>query len=266
VTSEVRAPMLVDSHCHLDFPDFAAERDSVVVRARAAGVETMLTISTRLDQFDGVRAIAEAYDGIWCSVGAHPHEAADHGGVAVEQLLALASHPKVVGIGETGLDFHYDLSPRDIQEQVFRAHIAASHASGLPLIIHAREADHEIARILDEERPPPGVMHCFSSGRALAETALDLGFFISISGIVTFRNAEELRMIVRDLPLDRLLVETDAPYLAPVPYRGKRNEPAFVAATAAAVAKLKGIEAEQLASATRDNFFRLFTKASPAAR
>ncbi len=168
--------MLVDSHCHLDFPDFAAERDAVVARARTAGVETMLTIGTRLDQFEGVRAIAEAYDGIWCSVGAHPHEAADHAELAAEQLVALAQHPKVVGIGETGLDFHYDLSPRDIQERVFRAHIAASRTSGLPLIIHAREADAEIARILDEERPPPGVLHCFSSGRGLAEKALELGF------------------------------------------------------------------------------------------
>jgi TatD DNase family protein len=255
--------MLIDSHCHLDFLDFAAERDAVIDRARAAGVATMLTIGTRLDQFDGVRAIAEAYDGVWCSVGAHPHEAADHAALVAEQLVALSGHPKVVGIGETGLDFHYDLSPRDIQERVFRAHIAASQASGLPLIIHAREADREIAGILEETRPPPGVLHCFSSGRALAETALELGFYVSISGIVTFRNAEELRAIVRDLPLDRLLVETDAPYLSPVPYRGKRNEPAYVAATAAAVAGLKGVEPAHLASITHENFFRLFTKASP---
>jgi TatD DNase family protein len=178
----------------------------------------------------------------------------------------LAAHPKVVGIGETGLDFHYDLSPRDVQESVFKAHIAASHGTGLPLIIHAREADGEIARILGEERPPPGVLHCFSSGRALAEAALALGFYISISGIVTFKNAEELRAIVRDVPLDRLLVETDAPYLAPVPHRGKRNEPAFVAVTAAAVASLKGIDAQRLAAVTRENFFRLFKKASPAAQ
>jgi TatD DNase family protein len=258
-----RVSSLVDSHCHLDFPDFAAERDAVVGRARAAGVGTMLTICTRLDQFDGVRAIAEAYDDIWCSVGAHPHEAADHAPLLTDQLVALTDHPKVVGIGETGLDFHYDLSPRDIQERVFRTHIEASRACGLPLIVHAREADEEIARILEEERPPPGVLHCFSSGRALAETAIGLGFYISISGIVTFRNADGLREIVRDLPLDRLLVETDAPYLAPVPYRGKRNEPAFVAATAAAVAALKSVDAERLAAATRDNFFRLFTKATP---
>ena len=260
-----RGPMLVDSHCHLDFPDFAAERDAVIARARAAGVETMLTICTRLDHFDGVRAIAEAHDGIWCSVGAHPHEAADHAQLLTDRLLALTDHRKVVGIGETGLDFHYDLSPRDIQERIFRVHIAASCASGLPLIIHAREADREIAQILEEERPPPGVFHCFSSGRALAETAIALGFYVSISGIVTFRNAEELRSIVRDLPLDRLLVETDAPYLAPVPYRGKRNEPAFVAATSATVAALKGVDPEEIAAVTHDNFFRLFTKATPSA-
>jgi TatD DNase family protein len=255
--------MLVDSHCHLDFPDFAPEREAVIARAFAAGIGTMLTICTRLDPFAGVEAIAESDPRIWCSVGAHPHEAADHAGLLIDQLIALAAHPRVVGIGETGLDFHYDLSPRDVQEQVFRTHIAASHATGLPLIIHAREADGEIAAILADEKPPPGVLHCFTGGRALAEAAVTLGFYISISGIVTFRNAEDLRAIVRDLPLDRLLVETDAPYLAPVPYRGKRNEPAFVTATAAAVAALKGIEPEALAAATTENFFRLFAKATP---
>ena len=258
--------MLVDSHCHLDFSDFAAEREKIIERARSAGIETMLTISTRLDEFDRVRTITEEHDGIWCSVGAHPHEAKDHTALAPRQLVGLALHPKVVGLGETGLDFHYDLSPRDIQERVFRIHIEASHESGLPLIIHARKADREVARILEEERPPPGVMHCFSSGRALAEAALGLGFYISISGIVTFRNAEELRAIVRDLPLDRLLVETDAPYHAPVPYRGKRNEPAFLAATAATVAELKGIELRHLAEMTSANFFRLFGKANAPAR
>jgi len=236
--------MLVDSHCHLDFPDFAAEREAVIARARAAGVGAMLTISTRLDQFAGVRAIAEADDRIWCSVGAHPHEAADHAALTAERLIALAQHERVVGIGETGLDFHYDLSPRDVQERVFAAHIAASKATGLPLIIHAREADDEIAAIL-------------------AEAALALGFYISISGIVTFKNAEGLREIVRDVPADRLLVETDAPYLAPVPYRGRRNEPAFVAATAAAIAALRGVDADALAAQTTSNFFRLFRKAMP---
>jgi TatD DNase family protein len=257
--------MLVDSHCHLDFPDFAPERDAVIARAFAAGIGTMLTICTRLDQFAGVEAIAESNGRIWCSVGAHPHEAADHGDLLANQLVALSAHPRVVGIGETGLDFHYNLSPREVQEQVFRTHIAASQATGLPLIIHAREADEEIAAILSQERPPPGVLHCFTGSRALAETAVALGFYISISGIVTFRNAEDLRAIVRDLPLDRLLVETDAPYLAPVPYRGKRNEPAFVVATAAAVAALKEIEPEALAEATTANFFRLFAKAQPPA-
>jgi TatD DNase family protein len=257
--------MLVDSHCHLDFPDFAPERDAVIGRAFAAGIGTMLTICTRLDQFDGVRTIAESDPRIWCSVGAHPHEAADHATLIADRLVALAAHPRVVGIGETGLDFHYDLSPHDVQERVFRAHIAASQATGLPQIIHAREADSEIAAILAAEKPPPGVLHCFTGSRALAEAAVDLGFYISISGIVTFRNAEDLRAIVRDVSLDRLLVETDAPYLAPVPYRGKRNEPAFVTATAAAVAALKGIEAEELAAVTTANFFRLFAKASAPA-
>jgi TatD DNase family protein len=254
--------MLVDSHCHLDFPDFAEERDAVIGRARAAGVGTMVTICTRLDEFPAVRAIAEADDDIWCSVGVHPHEAADYAEIAPNDLATLAAHPRVIGIGETGLDFHYDHSPREVQERVFRAHIAASQASGLPLIVHAREADAEIARILHEERATAGVLHCFSSGRALAEAALDLGFYISISGIVTFRNAEELRAIVRDVPLERLLVETDAPYLAPVPYRGRRNEPAYVATTAAAVAALKQIEPAALAAVTTDNFFRLFHKAT----
>jgi TatD DNase family protein len=263
VEEDPEQPMLVDSHCHLDFPDFAPERDAVIARAFAAGVGTMLTICTRLDQFDGVRAIAESDPRLWCSVGAHPHEAADHAELSAERLVALASQPRVVGIGETGLDFHYDLSARDIQARVFRGHIAASRATGLPLIIHAREADAEMAAILAEEQPPPGVLHCFTSGRALAETALELGFYISVSGIVTFRNADDLRAIVRDLPLDRLLVETDAPYLAPVPYRGKRNEPAFVAATAAFVAELRGIELRALAEATTANFFRLFKKAVP---
>jgi TatD DNase family protein len=253
--------MLVDSHCHLDFPDFAPERDAVIARAFAAGIGTMVTICTRLDQFAGVEAIAASDDRIWCSVGAHPHEAADHGDLLADRLVELAAHKRVIGIGETGLDFHYDLSPRDIQERVFRTHIAASQATGLPLIIHAREADGDVAAILAAEKPPPGVLHCFTGSRGLAEAALELGFYISISGIVTFRNAEDLRAIVRDVPLDRLLVETDAPYLAPVPYRGKRNEPAFVAATAAAVAGLKGIEPEALADATTENFFRLFGKA-----
>ncbi len=257
--------MLVDSHCHLDVADFAPERDAVVARARAAGIGTMLTIGTRLDEFAGVRAIAERYDDVWCSVGAHQHEAADHTATTTADLVALAAHERVVGIGETGLDYHYNHSPRDTQELVFRAHIRAACDTGLPLIIHAREADVDIARVLRDEGARAGVLHCFSSGRGLAEAALDLGFYISISGIITFKNAEELRAIVRDVPLERLLVETDAPFLAPVPYRGKRNEPAYVAATAAAVARLKGVAPDELAAATTENFFRLFRKAVPPA-
>ncbi|HEX3863956.1 MAG TPA: TatD family hydrolase [Stellaceae bacterium] len=253
--------MLVDSHCHLDFPDFAEEREAVIARARAAGIGTMLTIGTRLDQFPGVRAIAEAHDDIWCSVGAHPHEASDHAAITADNLAALAGHPRVIGIGETGLDFHYDHSPHNVQEEVFRTHIAAARQAGLPLIVHARSADDDIARVLRDERATTGVLHCFSSGRALAEAALDLGFYISISGIVTFRNADDLRAIVRDVPLDRLLVETDAPFLAPIPYRGKRNEPAYVATTAMSVAALKNVSPEELAITTTANFFNLFRKA-----
>ncbi|HEV2302864.1 MAG TPA: TatD family hydrolase [Stellaceae bacterium] len=258
--------MLVDSHCHLDFKDFGEDRDSVIERASAAGVGAILAISTRLDEFPQVRALAEAYDGIWCSVGAHPHEAADHAALEPRALSELAAGPKVVAIGETGLDFHYDLSPREVQQRVFRTHIAASRETGLPLVVHSREADRETARILAEERPPPGVLHSFTGGRGLAEGALSLGFYISLSGIVTFKNADALRAIVRDLPLDRLLVETDSPYLAPVPYRGKRNEPAFVAATAAFVAALKGLDPRDFAAATTANFFRLFQKARAPAQ
>jgi TatD DNase family protein len=253
--------MLIDSHCHLDFADFADELPAIIERACAAGVEGMLTISTRLDEFERVLWIAEARDGIWCTVGAHPHEATDHAALEPERLAALAAHPKVVGIGETGLDFHYDRAPRELQERVLRVHIRAAKETGLPLVIHARDADEAIARILEEERPPRGVMHCFTGGPRLAERALALGFYISISGILTFKGAESLCALARELPLDRLLIETDSPYLAPVPKRGKRNEPAFVALTAAALAAQKGIAIETVAAATSENFFRLFAKA-----
>jgi TatD DNase family protein len=255
--------MLVDSHCHLDFADFAPEREAVIERARAAGIGTMVTICTRLDEFPAVRAIADAHDDIWCSVGVHPHEAADYATTTADELAILAAHPRVIGIGETGLDFHYDHSPRDVQERIFRAHIAAARAIGLPLIVHAREADPEIARILKEEGATAGVLHCFSSGRALAEAALDLGFYISVSGIVTFKNAHELRGIVRDVPLDRLLVETDAPYLAPVPYRGKDNEPAYVIKIAELLASLWGRELADVAAQTTSNFERAFSVRLP---
>jgi TatD DNase family protein len=254
--------MLVDSHCHLDFAG-PEERGQVIARARAAGVGTMLTICTRLAEFPEVEAIAERDPDIWCSVGVHPHEAAAEPDAGAAQLLALATRPRVVGIGETGLDFHYDHSPRPRQAESFRAHCAAARECGLPLIVHTREADAETIRILLEERPPKGVIHCFSTGRQLAEKALEIGFYISLSGIVTFRRAEELRAIARDVPLDRLLIETDAPYLAPEPLRGRTNEPAFIVHTAAAVAKLKGVAVEELATRTAENFFRLFAKAKP---
>jgi TatD DNase family protein len=259
--------MLIDSHCHLDFPELAADEAGVLARARSAGVAGLLTIGTRLDQFDKVRAIAERHGNVWCSVGVHPHEAKEEGQSTPDRLIAATEHPKVVGIGETGLDFHYEHSPRDDQARSFRAHIAAARRTGLPLIVHTRKADAETGDILEEEHAKgafSGLLHCFSSGPEVAERALALGFYISISGIVTFKAADGLRAIVRGIPLDRLLVETDAPYLAPVPRRGKTNEPAFVTHTAAKVADLKGVGVDALAAATTDNFFRLFTKAERA--
>ena len=256
--------MLIDSHCHLDFPELASDENGVLARARTAGVAGMLTIGTRLDRFAGVRAIAERHEHIWCSVGVHPHEAKEEGQRTPDRLVEATRHPKVVGIGETGLDFYYEHSPRAEQAESFRAHIAAARQTGLPLIVHTRDADGETGDILEEEFAKGaygGLIHCFSSGRRVAERALALGFYVSISGIVTFKAANELRDIVRDIPLDRLLVETDAPYLAPVPKRGKTNEPAFVAHTAAKVAELKGVSPAELAVATTDNFFRLFAKA-----
>jgi len=256
--------MLVDSHCHLDFPDFSEEGGEIIARARRAGVGTLLTIGTKITEFGKVRAIAEADPDIWCTVGIHPHEAESEPDTDVATLTALAAHPKVAGIGECGLDFFYDHAPRARQEEVFRIHAAAARESGLPLIVHTRNADADTVRILREEAaqgPLTGLIHCFSSTREVSENALDLGFYISLSGIVTFKPAEALREIVRELPLDRILLETDAPYLAPVPKRGKRNEPAFVVHTAAAVAAVKGVTVDELAEITTGNFFRLFTKA-----
>jgi TatD DNase family protein len=255
--------MLVDSHCHLDFPDFEAERDAVVERARAAGIGRMVTISTRVRRFAGIRAIAEAYDDVYCSVGTHPHNAAEEPDVTAGDLVRLAAHPKVVAIGEAGLDYFYDRSPREAQAKGFRTHIAAARETGLPLVIHARDADEDVAAILTEETGKgafPFILHCFSSGRALAETGVKLGGYVSFSGILTFKKSEELRGIARDLPRERLLVETDAPYLAPVPQRGKRNEPAFVAHTAVVLAETIGVSADEIAAITTDNFFRLFSK------
>jgi TatD DNase family protein len=256
---------LIDSHCHLDFPEFAPEIDAVIARAKAAGVAKMVSISTRLSTFPNVRAIAEAHDDVYCSVGVHPHEAKEEGAEAsVEALIGLAAHPKVVGVGETGLDFYYEHSPREEQEAAFRAHIAASRDTGLPLIVHTREAEADTARILKDEMGKgafTGLIHCFTSSRQLAEIALDLGLYISFSGILTFKNADDLREIARIVPSDRILVETDAPYLAPVPYRGKRNEPAFVVQTARTLAELRGVSEAEIATQTSANFARLFTHA-----
>jgi len=258
--------MLVDSHCHLDFPDFEGELDAVMSRAAEAGIGTALTISTHVTRFDRVRAIAERFSNVFCTVGIHPHEATTEPEVTPEHLIRLADHPKVVGIGETGLDYFYEHSPRAAQEKSFRVHIRAARETGLPLVVHTRDADMDMARILTEEQIAGhfgGVLHCFSSSRTLAETALSLGLYISLSGIVTFKKAADLRETARALPLDRVLVETDSPYLAPVPKRGKRNEPAFVAHTAAELARLRDMDIEALSVATTDNFFKLFPKARP---
>ncbi|KQZ99557.1 LuxR family transcriptional regulator [Mesorhizobium sp. Root157] len=255
--------MLVDSHCHLDFPDFAEEREAIVARAKAAGVRRMVTISTRVRKFDQIIEIAESFDEVFCSVGTHPHNAAEELDVAAEELVRLASHPKVVAIGEAGLDYHYDYAPREAQVQGFRTHIAAARETGLPLVIHARSADGDVAAILEDETGKgafPFILHCFSSGRRLAEVGVALGGYISFSGILTFKNSAELREIAAGVPHDRLLVETDAPYLAPVPHRGKRNEPAFVAHTAAVLAETIGVGNDDIAALTTDNFFNLFKK------
>jgi TatD DNase family protein len=256
--------MLIDSHCHLDFPDFAAERADVIARAKAAGVGMMVTISTRVRRFDQVRAIAEAHPEVWCSVGTHPHNAGEEDGISADELVALSRHPRCVAIGEAGLDYFYDKAPRDAQARGFRTHIEAARRTGLPLVIHARDADADIAAILEDETrkgPFPFILHCFSSGADLARTGVKLGGYVSFSGILTFKNSEEIRVIARDVPRDRLLVETDAPFLAPPPHRGKRNEPAFVAHTASVLAETIGVSADEIARITTDNFFRLFTKA-----
>lgn len=255
--------MLVDSHCHLDFPDFAPDRADILARARNAGVGLVLTIGTRLSKFAGVRALAESDPAIWCSVGVHPHEAEKEGVGDPAPLLDLAAHPKVVGIGETGLDYYYKHSAPEAQARSFRAHIAAARESGLPLIVHARDADVDAIRIMaDEHRAGayPAVIHCFTASRELAEHAVALGHYISFSGILTFKNARDIQETARALPLDRILVETDAPYLAPMPNRGKRNEPAFVAHTAAFLARLRGETPERIAEVTTENFLRLFSK------
>ena len=255
--------MLVDSHCHLDFPEFAPELDAVLARARAAGVGHFLTIGTELAKFPGVLAVAERAPDIHCSVGVHPHEAKVEPLEGPGILLKTATHPKVVGFGESGLDYYYNHSPREAQIADFRVHIAAAREAQLPLIVHTRDAEDDTISILQEEQGKgafPGLIHCFTGTARLARVALDLGFYISVSGIATFRKAEELRATIKDVPLDRLLVETDSPFLAPQPVRGKRNEPAYVVHTAAMLAELKGVSTDAIADATTANFFRLFSK------
>lgn len=257
--------MLIDSHCHLDYFT-EAERPALLDRAAAAGVGEMVTIGTTMSQSRGLPALAEAATNIWCTVGVHPHHAAEAPIPAPEEIAALAQHPRVIGIGESGLDYFYDRAPRDVQQANFRAHIRAARLAGVPLAIHARDADDDIADILENEYDSGGsftfLLHCFSSSRRLAERAVMMGGYVSFSGILTFPKSNELREIARDLPADRLLVETDAPYLAPVPFRGKRNEPAYVAHTARVLAQVRALEPEAVADLTTGNFRRLFRKAA----
>ncbi len=255
--------MLIDSHCHLDFPDFAAELDAVVARARAAGIERMVTISTRVARQPDVLAIAERFSDVFCSVGTHPHHADEELDVTTADLVARTRHPKVVALGEAGLDYHYDNSPREAQERGFRNHIAAARQTGLPLVIHSRDADDDMARILEEESGKgafSAVLHCFTGGPDLARRAIALGHYVSFTGILTFKNSSALRAIAAELPADRILVETDAPYLAPGKFRGKRNEPAFVVETAKVLAEARGVSFDEIARQTTANFFRLFRK------
>lgn len=258
---------IVDSHCHLDFPDFATELPEIIARAHAAGVSRMVTICTKLHNEPAVRAIAEAYAGVFYAAGVHPMNAAEHPQVSVAELVTLAQHPKFVGIGETGLDYHYTADSAELQQASLRVHIQAAQETGLPLIIHARAADQDVARILAEgmqARSFSCVMHCFSSGAALAAAALDMGFYLSMSGITAFPKSQELRDIFAAAPLNRILLETDSPYLAPPPHRGRRNEPAYTAFTAKAGAAVFGVSEAEFATATTANFDRLFTRAKVA--
>jgi TatD DNase family protein len=258
--------MLIDSHCHLDFPELAADAEGVVARATAAGVGAMVTIGTELSRFPGVLAVAERFPNVWCSVGTHPHESGKELVTDPAPLLAHTGHPKVVGVGETGLDYYYEHSPRPPQIESFRAHIAAARQSGLPVIVHTRDADDDTILVLEDEMGKgafTGLIHCFTGTQKLADAALALGLSISVSGIATFKNSSTLRDVIKSVPLERLLVETDAPFLAPVPHRGKTNEPAFVVHTAAMLAEMKGVSAGELAAVTTANFFRLFSKAKP---
>lgn len=255
--------MLIDSHCHLDFPDFADQLDDVVARARDRGVQRIITICTRVEKFGQVLAVAEKFDDVFCSVGTHPHNADEELHITTDKLVELSAHPKVVAIGEAGLDYHYDKSAREAQKQSFIAHISAARITGLPLVIHARSADADMIDILKtetEKGPFPAVLHCFSSGADLARIGVEQGLYVSFSGIATFKNAQDIRDIARNVPYDRILVETDAPYLAPVPYRGRTNEPSYVADTAVSLAETLNLDVAELIEQTGANAFNLFRK------
>ena len=255
--------MLIDSHVNLHAPQFDADRDAVIARAREAGVRLMVNISDRVSNFQAVHAVASAHPDIWCTVGTHPHEARENEALRAEDLISLASRPRVVGIGETGLDFHYDLSPREVQAEVFRAHIAAARQTGLPLVVHTREADAAMAEILEEEQERGAfriLLHCYTSGAELARRAAALGAWFSVSGIASFKAAEDVRAVIRDMPGERIIVETDCPYLAPVPMRGRRNEPAFLPHVVAALAQTRGWSVADTEARTADAFFALFDR------
>ena len=254
---------IVDSHCHLDFPDFAGEHEALIARAAAEDVRLFVTISTFVSRIERLKALTRAHPQVYASVGTHPHNAGEEPDIPVEELVRLSRDERIVAIGEAGLDYHYDKAPHDVQEAVFRRHVAAARETQLPLVIHARDADEDMIRILEDESGKgafPFILHCFSSGRKLAETGIALGGHVSFSGILTFKNSEDIRAIAADMPEDRILVETDAPYLAPPPHRGKRNEPAYVRQTAKVLAETRGVDLETIARQTSDNFFRLFTK------
>ncbi|WP_210482953.1 TatD family hydrolase [Microvirga antarctica] len=256
--------MLVDSHCHLDFPDLFDRLPAVLDASAAAGVGRMVSISTYVARYDVYRALADTHSEIFFTIGTHPHNAASEPDIPADRLVDLSRHPRCIAIGEAGLDYHYDKSPRDVQRQVFRTHIAAARAAGLPLIIHARNADDDMIEILTDEMGRgrfDAVLHCFSSGARLAAVGVDLGLYVSFSGILTFKNSEDIRAVAASVPTDRLLVETDAPYLAPMPYRGKTNEPAYVAQTARVLGEVTGVSEAEIARITTANFYRLFAKA-----
>jgi TatD DNase family protein len=258
--------MLVDSHCHLDFPDFADDLDGIVARAEAAGIARMVTISTRVRRLRALLAISERFPNVYCSVGTHPHHADEEDGIAAAELIELTDHPKVVALGEAGLDYFYQHGSRQAQERGFRAHIAAARATDLPLVIHTREADEDCGRILEDEMAKGSfraVLHCYTGGRDLAMKAISLGLSISFTGILTFKKSQGLRDLAAELPADRVMVETDAPYLAPGKFRGKRNEPSYVVETARVLAEIRGVSLEEISRQTTDNFFRLFSKVPP---